>query len=197
MSPRWIDRFIALALVTAMSGCSSPPARETEAMPSEAAHTRADGGRLRQAATALETGDAAAARGILTVLGREAPDDPLVWSNLGIAELRLDRPRDAITALERAAALAPSAAATHNLLGVAYRRSGRIADAEHTYHRALALDPHYALTHYNLGVLYEVYLGQPQKAAGHYRRFLVLDPDAPPEVAVWIEQLEFEDAETP
>jgi len=80
----------------------------------------------------------------------------------------------------------------HYNMAVVYAREGRVVEAEREYLRALDLDPYDADTHYNLGILYDDELGDKERAAMHYRKFLELRPDSPDidQVRGWLMDLE-------
>ena len=80
----------------------------------------------------------------------------------------------------------------HFNMAVVYQREGRFRDAEQAYLSSLQIDPSDADVHYNLGILYEDELGEPGKAAVHYRRYLRLAPSAPDadQVREWLLRLD-------
>ena len=111
---------------------------------------------------------------------REALDrDPRharAHAGLGLALLALDRPGDALAALERAAALSTSLAESlHPWFGRAYMGLGRLCDAASAYRRAIAAAPARASLHANLGTILSA-LGAIDAAVASYERALVLDP---------------------
>ena len=59
--------------------------------------------------------------------------NPLIFQELGRTLNELHRPEDAIAALEKAVALAPSAEPPHFFLGRAYRAAGKLAKAEEQF----------------------------------------------------------------
>lgn len=194
---RWTDILIPVAVLLALAACNSQPVRETATseVPTSGTNNEAEArpdtaNVLSRATAALRGGSAQEARDLLVPLTQAAPDNPIAWLNLGIAQLQLDQPEDAVAALERSTELAPQSAPAHNLLGVAYRRVGQVRAARDAYTTALRLDPDYALAHYNLAVLYDVYLQQPDDALSHYRRYETLTPNGDTEVGAWISQLE-------
>jgi len=65
----------------------------------------------------------------------------------------------------------------HYNLGSVYSREGKFMEAKTEYLRALRIDPADPDIHYNLGILYDENLGDKQKAAMHYRRYLTLNPN--------------------
>lgn len=70
--------------------------------------------------------------------------------------------------------------------------AGKPREAERLFQAALQKTPDSAKLHYNLGVLYGDYLGDPGKAAFHYRKYLELDPAAPDASTVrsWLMELD-------
>lgn len=78
----------------------------------------------------------------------------------------------------------------YNEYGIFLREQGQFAEAESIYLLALEQWDASADTHRNIGILYDLYLGEPQKALQHYRRYQVLNEEADPEVAAWIVDLQ-------
>lgn len=102
------------------------------------------------------------------------------WKVLGAILNRMGRPEDALSAMERAAALMPDDTETHSNLGVMYKALNRNPEAEACYRRALGMSPQAANAHNNLGNLL-CEQGKLQAAEQHLRRALELRsayPDA-------------------
>jgi tetratricopeptide (TPR) repeat protein len=101
-------------------------------------------------------------------------DSGLVWKLLGAA-LYLQK-KDALPALERAAALLPDDAEAHTNLGNVRRANGHLEAAVQSHRRAVALQSDYAEAHNNLGSALKD-LGRSEEAIVSYRRALALKPD--------------------
>lgn len=106
------------------------------------------------------------------VLSPEVAD---LYSNRGIALMRLERLDEALASFRRAVRLDPSSALARNNLGNVLEALGRPEEAVASYLRALAIRPDYAKARYNLGNIYKD-LGRLDEAEGHYRRALDIDP---------------------
>ncbi|MBN2300973.1 MAG: tetratricopeptide repeat protein [Lentisphaerae bacterium] len=80
----------------------------------------------------------------------------------------------------------------HYNMGAIYAKEGQYHAAEKEYLNALRIDPTDASVHYNLGILYDDHLGDKQKAARHYRRYLKLNPHASDidQVRSWLMKIE-------
>ncbi len=93
----------------------------------------------------LAVGDAAAAQrqalGLLADPKLEPRHRWQVQQRLGVALLALDRPEDAVAALESSLETAPHEAATHVNLGRAWSRLGRLGRAVGSFETALTLAP--------------------------------------------------------
>jgi tetratricopeptide (TPR) repeat protein len=76
------------------------------------------------------------------------------WVGLGALYVQARNYRDAVPALEKAAALAPASARAQLNLGSAYRGAGEVTKAEAAYRRSLEIRRGYAEAHFNLGILY-------------------------------------------
>ncbi len=104
----------------------------------------------------------------------EQPDQPVVLARLARLLHRLRRVEEAIPLMQRAAQVAPSAAA-FNDLGSLHIAAGDLPAAIEAYRTAIRLDPRYALGHINLGdALVET--GGIQEATAAYRTVLSIDP---------------------
>lgn len=102
------------------------------------------------------------------------PESGMLWKLLGTA-LGVQG-KDALPALEKAAARLPDDVDVHNNLGNALQDLGQYADAVTSYRRALAIKPDFASAQYNLGICL-VHLGQLDEAVASYHRALEIKPD--------------------
>lgn len=102
------------------------------------------------------------------------PDSGFVWKALGLALQTQNK--DALPALQKAAALLPEDAEAHNNLGNALKDMGQLQQAVVSYRRALKINPGYVLAHNNLGAALQE-IGQLDDAAASYRRAVALQPD--------------------
>jgi tetratricopeptide (TPR) repeat protein len=109
-------------------------------------------------------------------MAAQYPESGMVWKVLGVSQRM--QGKDALHALQRAAALLPDDPETHGNLGNALRDLGRLDDALASYRQALDLKPDFAEAHSNFAnALCD--LGQFQEAAASYRRALEIKPDYP------------------
>lgn len=108
------------------------------------------------------------------LLLEQYPDSGFIWKVLGAALKAQDKV--ALPALQKASALLPDDAETHNNLGLALADLGQLEDAVLSYHLALEIDPQLAAAHFNLGNTLKV-LGQLDDAAAGYRRAIQIKPD--------------------
>ena len=67
----------------------------------------------------------------------------------------------------------------HYNMAVVYTKEAKFKEAEQEYLHALRIDPTDPEAHYNLAILYDDELGDEQRAASHYRRYLKLKPHSP------------------
>lgn len=115
--------------------------------------------------------------------GKAERGDPVPAGETAIARAeRLGR-------LEKAAQAAPGDAAAWTRLGLARRQAGRFADARTAYERALSIDPQQAAPTLNLAILHDLYLGEPQRAAGLYERYAALVPAEAATVNRWLAEI--------
>lgn len=94
-----------------------------------------------RAKAAMERGDFTDARRLLRLAVQQNPKDGALWFHLGASCAELNQFDEAITALERARALAPRQADTYFDLGLVYWRTGNINKAKQSYRAGLALRP--------------------------------------------------------
>lgn len=104
------------------------------------------------------------------------PENVELLNAMGFALFQQDLSEEAIGALERAVAVDPSHAKSHNNLALAYIDLEELELAEAHYRESLAVEPHPAI--YNdLGFVLEQQ-GLPFEAATAYRKSLELEPNA-------------------
>ncbi|MBI5853095.1 MAG: tetratricopeptide repeat protein [Planctomycetes bacterium] len=97
------------------------------------------------------------------------------WSNLGVVQIALARPDDAVESLGRAVALEPALVAAWVNLARAQRDAGRHEHALESLARAARLAPNEPMVHSNLGqVLRE--LGRIDDAIAAFRRAIAIAP---------------------
>ncbi len=143
-----------------------------------------------QAVVALKQGDTEQAIDLLQTVSRDAPDKPFVFTNLGLAQFRLQHYDLALNAFQQAVERDPRDAVAWNHLGILQRRQGQFDAARESYQRALKIDSNYALAHLNLGILFDLYLQQLEPALRHYQRYQALLGKENETVAGWIVDLE-------
>jgi len=109
--------------------------------------------------------------------GRAAPaDEAFILNNLGVALLSAGRSAEAVEALERAAALAPSDPSPLANLALAMARRDELASAETYAKRALALEPRHGGALVVLGGV-RLARGDAAGAVDAFERAVRLDPD--------------------
>ncbi len=99
------------------------------------------------------------------------PSSGVAWKVLSFSLAR--QGKDALAALENAAALMPEDAEAHSSLGNALRALGRLEESAARHRRAIAIAPQYADAHNNLGTTLQD-LGQLEEAADSYRRAVAI-----------------------
>src|SRR5579863_9838096 len=105
-----------------------------------------------RAKAAIDQGNFTEARRLLRQAVQQDPKDGSLWFHLGVSCAELNQFDEAITALERARALAPAQADTYFDLGLVYWRKGNVNKAKESYRAGLALRPNEtsALQNYSL-----------------------------------------------
>lgn len=96
--------------------------------------------RLELADAYLESGQFALAAGSFKRLAEEKPDLPKAWQGIALSELALSHADLAKKALDRLAALPPSAE-QHEMLAIAYGRTGKRAESVAEWREAVRLAP--------------------------------------------------------
>jgi predicted TPR repeat methyltransferase len=109
------------------------------------------------------------------------PDDPVVWTNLGIALDRSNSPADAVACLETSVALSRRQPHTWLLLGVVRKKQGDLSGSEAAYRVALELDPDSPATWQCLGLLKE----EQKDYAGAIHCFGACVKQDPSNAAIW------------
>ncbi len=102
------------------------------------------------------------------------PGFGFAWKVLG-ASLQVQG-KEALPALQRAAALLPADAEAYSNLGTAQQTIGQFDDAAQSFRRALALAPGFAAAHYNLGNVLRA-IGRLDDAVKSFRQALAIEPD--------------------
>jgi len=103
------------------------------------------------------------------------PDQVETLVSFSVIRLRLDDAPGALAAADRAVALRPEAAETHNARGNACFRLGIYDDAIKCYEQAIAIRPDRASFHSNLGSALE-FVGRLDDAIAAFDRAIVLQP---------------------
>lgn len=104
------------------------------------------------------------------------PDHALALYNLGLLLKRIDRPRDAIDALQRAAAIEPRPEVRF-ALGTVYLHEGDFDRAAAALRAAVASDPRFVDGHVTLAAVLKA-KGQLPDAIDALRRAIALQPDS-------------------
>ncbi|MFA6970870.1 MAG: tetratricopeptide repeat protein, partial [Gallionella sp.] len=104
------------------------------------------------------------------------PRNEFGWKMLGAAFKQLGQREDALTSMQKAAALSPSDAKAHSNLGVILQDLGRLEEAEASYRRALKIKPDYAMAYSNLGNTLND-MGRLDEAEANCRQALQINPD--------------------
>jgi tetratricopeptide (TPR) repeat protein len=99
------------------------------------------------------------------------------YFNIGLTLYRMNKPREALKYLLKAAVLAPDHPECFNVLGQAYGELGNVKKAESCLHRALEIDPKYATGYYDLGLILAKQRTRDAEAKGLFIKAVELDPD--------------------
>ena len=110
------------------------------------------------------------------VMTEQFPAHWVGWKMLGVVFQQMGRNADALLPLQKAAALLPGDAETHNNLGIVLQGLGRLEEAKASYQRALKIQPNYAQAHSNLGSTFQS-MERLDEAEASYRRAIQIDPD--------------------
>ena len=200
---------LGLLLLAACSGTPGPkPAVETpdapSVAPSDEVATGAETGAAAaepeptdinqlaydEAIASLKNGNVDQALDLLLEVSREAPEKPFIFTNLGLAYLKLQQLEEAEQAFRQALQQNDRDAVAHNHLGILQRQKGEFAEALERYQRAIEIDDDYAQAHLNLGILYDLYLQDLEKALRQYETYLSLTSEDNPQVSGWITDIQ-------
>ncbi len=195
------SRLAAIGVTLILAACASAPepapapapAPVTEAQAAAqaaAAAAEAEQKRYAKAIETLKAGKAERAVELLLEVSRRAPDQPFVFTNLGLAYFKLERFELAEEAFAQALARNSRDAVAHNHLGILERRKGQFEAALERYRSAIAIDRDYARAHLNLGILFDIYLQDLEKALAQYQKYQSLVPEQDKQVAGWILDIE-------
>lgn len=98
------------------------------------------------------------------------------WMMLGIALKQIGLAVDALTSMEKAAALSPNNLEVLNNLGNILQDMGRFGEAEATFLKALQVKPNFAEAHSNLGNILKC-MGRLSEAEASFQRALQINPN--------------------
>ena len=120
-------------------------------------------------------GHYASAEKLAVEMTQKHPNHEFGWKALGAVFRASGRQYDAMTAIQKAVALAPDDAEAYSNLGNTLQDLGRLEDAEASYRQAIALQPDFAEAHYNLGNTLKA-LGRLEDAEASCREAIALKP---------------------
>jgi tetratricopeptide (TPR) repeat protein len=166
-----------------MGASQNPYLLERQAVPKRAQLA------FEQAVGAMRTVEWKAAEQSLLELTEAYPDLSGPWLNLGIVYLRTAETDRAASAFASAINANSNNLDAYNQLAALKRSKGDFAAAQRLYQRALAIWPEHADSHLNLGMLYDIYMGQFEQAALHYRAYQALQDEPDRRVAGWLMDL--------
>lgn len=99
----------------------------------------------------------------------------ILYRNIGHTGIMARRYQEAINVLEKAIALNPHMASSHDSLGTAYRKNGNLDNALHCYHNALKVDPQWANSLNNIGICYYKQ-GEKERAVKQFQKAVEVKP---------------------
>ncbi len=182
------NSIILLLMALALGACSSAPKNQPDG--NEDQSSLAKTGAYAEAISALKNNETALAAKILQQLSVDTPEQPYVFTNLGLAYLRLKNNESAEQAFRQAIEQNKLDAVAHNHLGILQRQQGKFDDALERYQRAIDIDGGYARAHLNLGILFDIYLQDLDKALEQYQRYQSLTKPEDTQVSAWIVDIE-------
>lgn len=120
-----------------------------------------------------------------------APEMRFAWYNLGVCYAKLGDHEKAEAQFREAVRLDPDFADARFQLGEALAAKRDFGGAIGEYEKVLSLTPAHADSHFSLAQIYRLQAADRRKAAGHFRTYLELRPNAPDasEVEGWIREM--------
>ena len=116
------------------------------------------------------------AREQFTTALQTLPRDPMIWNGLGVANINLGKPDEAISNYRKALELNPLYADAFTDLGAAYLSTGKFAESVEASEKALRYRPEVAETHATLGAaLWN--LGRSDESIMNNRKAVELNPN--------------------
>lgn len=109
-------------------------------------------------------------------LVQQFPQTPAAWQLLGAIAYQTRRLESAINHYQRALALQPQDAESHNNLAVALQDCSQLLLAEQHFQQALRLNPRYATAYFNYGNLLQQQ-GRLEVARAYYQDAIAADPN--------------------
>lgn len=149
LQPRQADHYTVLADALRANGdCTQAIVRYEEAL----LHSPADGLIVQKMTLCLASiGQHARAEELVRAALEKAPDNPGLWTQLGLALQGQNRTAESIGALEKATALDPDLPEVWNYLGEVFAQNGDSTRAESALRNALQAQPNFSKAHANLG----------------------------------------------
>jgi tetratricopeptide (TPR) repeat protein len=142
-----------------------------------------------EAIRAQRAGRTADAERAYRALAQSNPELGGPHANLGVIYRQAGKLSESAAELEQAVKLNPKQAVYSNQLGITYRQLGQFDKAREAYERSIAANAEYAAATLNLGILNDLYLGNAQRAAELYERYLALSPGGDAAVTKWVAEM--------
>lgn len=111
------------------------------------------------------------------------------WSNLAIAQAKLEKFDEALLSVNRALLENENFCQALSFKGIVLRELGKFKLAKEQYLAALVCDPNDSLALYNLGVLSDLYLHDNVAALSYYQQYLATQKQQDKTVASWVVDL--------
>src|SRR5512143_2663253 len=137
-----IAALVAVAVMSALSGCGSKPKKSYFDW-------------LADADTKMKAGSYEEAVKDFDEALKVRQDDPEVWYNRGNAFYRLGKLKEALQSYMKAVQLKPDFAQAHYNAGLVLTSLGRWDEAIEAYQRTVAIDPKHAKAWFNLGLVFK------------------------------------------
>ena len=126
----------------------------------------------------------------LEALSESTPDLEYLFTNIGLAYLKIEDFKRAEAAFQRAISQNIRDSVAYNHLGVIRRIQGEFVEARQAYEKAISIDDNYAQAHLNLGILFDIYLQDLKLALKQYQKYQSLTDSPDKIVASWIIDIE-------